>query len=68
MNDSPRLTTARLQWLFLLALLVLVVAIAFVPGWISGLIGIVVFLGLGYGGVAWYYRRYQQFHKPNDPQ
>jgi hypothetical protein len=51
-----------------LALLVLVVAIAFAPGWISGLIGIVVFLGLGYGGVACYYRRYQQFHKPNDPQ
>jgi len=25
-------------------------------------------LGYGYGGVAWYYRRYQQFHNPGDQQ
>jgi len=55
-----------LQWLFPLALLVLVVAIAFAPGWVTGLIGVVVFGMLGYGGVAWYYQRYQQFHNPDD--
>jgi hypothetical protein len=55
-----------LPWLFPLALLVLVVAIAFAPGWILGLIGVVVLGVLGYGGVAWYYRRYQQFHNPDD--
>jgi uncharacterized membrane protein YdjX (TVP38/TMEM64 family) len=68
MNGSPRLTTAALQWLFPLALLVLVVAIAFAPGWVIGLVGVVVFGTLGYGGGALYYRRYQQFHKPNDRQ
>jgi positive regulator of sigma E activity len=57
-----------LTWLFPLALLVVVVALAVAPGWIAGLIGIVVFGLLGYWGVAWYYRRYQQFHNPDDPQ
>jgi hypothetical protein len=57
-----------LQWLFPLALLVLVVAIAFAPGWVIGLIGVAAFGMLGYGGVAWYYRRSQQFHDPDDHQ
>ena len=55
-----------LPWLFPLALLVLVVAIAVAPGWIVGLVTVVVLGMLGYGGVAWYYRRYQQFHHPDD--
>ncbi len=66
MNDS-RPTTAMLQWLLPLFLLVSVIAIAFAPGWVVGLIGVVVFGMLGYGGVAWYYARHQQFH-PNDHQ
>ena len=57
-----------LPWLFPLALVVLVVAIAFAPGWMIGLIGVVVFGMLGYGGVAWSYLRYQQFHNPDDHQ
>jgi hypothetical protein len=57
-----------LPWLFPLALLVLVAALAFAPVWITGLIGVVVFGMLGYGGVAWYYRRYQQVHNPDDHQ
>jgi len=57
-----------LPWLFPLALLVLVVAIASAPGWVTGLIGVVVFGMLGYGGVVWYYRRHQQFHNPDDHQ
>jgi hypothetical protein len=36
--------------------------------WVSGLIGVVVFGMLGYGGVPWYYRRYQQFHNSDDHQ
>jgi hypothetical protein len=57
-----------LQWAFPLALLVLVVAIALAPGWVIGLIAVVVLGTLGYGGVALYYRRYQQFHSPDDQQ
>jgi hypothetical protein len=57
-----------LPWLFPLALLVLVAAIALAPGWIVALIGVVAVGMLGYGCVAWYYRRYQQFHNPNDHQ
>lgn len=68
MNDTRPLITAVLPWLFPLVLLVLVVAVAFAPGWVGGLIAVVVFGMLGYGGVAWYYRRYQQFHNPNDHQ
>jgi Flp pilus assembly protein TadB len=67
MNHS-RPTTAMLQWLFPLVLLVTVVAAAVAPGWVVGLIGVVVFGMLGYGGVAWYYARSQQFHHPNDHQ
>jgi hypothetical protein len=67
MTDSPRLTPVMRRWSFLLGLLVLVVVVAFAPGWISGLILAVVFLGLGYAGVVLYYQRYQQFHK-NDRQ
>jgi hypothetical protein len=63
MTESPRLTPVMLRWLFLLVLLVLAVVIAFAPGWVSGFILAVVFLGLGYTGVALYYRRYQEFHK-----
>lgn len=37
-----------LPWLFPLALLI-VVAIAFAPGWVIGLIGVLVFGILGYG-------------------
>ena len=66
MNDSPGRTTALLPWLFPLALLVLVVAIAVAPGWIIGLIAAVVLGMFGYVAVAWYYRRYQQFHSPED--
>jgi hypothetical protein len=55
-----------LPWLFPLALLALVVAIAVAPGWIIDLIAVVVLGTLGYGAVAWYYRRYQQFHRPDD--
>lgn len=54
-----------LQWLFPLALLALIVAIALAPGWVTGLLLIAVFGVLGYG-VAWYYRRYHQFHNPDD--
>jgi hypothetical protein len=57
-----------LPWLFPLAALVLVIAIAFAPGWVIGLIGVVLFGMLGYGGVAWYYRRYRQFHNPDGYQ
>jgi hypothetical protein len=67
MIDSPRLTPVMRRWLFPLALLLLVIVIAFAPGWVSGLILAVVLLGLGYAGVALYYRRYQEFHK-NDHQ
>lgn len=62
MSGSRRLTTAMLSWLFPLVLLVLVVAVALAPAWLVGLIGVVVFGVLGYGGVAWYYRRSPQFH------
>jgi hypothetical protein len=55
-----------LPWLFPLGALVLVGAIALAPGWIVGLTGVVFFGVLGYGGVAWYYRRYGQFHNPDD--
>jgi Flp pilus assembly protein TadB len=55
-----------LPWLFPLALLVLVVAVAVAPGWITGLIAVVVLGIVGYGAVAWYYRRYQQFHRSDD--
>lgn len=68
MNDSRRPAPARRQWLFLLLVLLVALVIAFAPGWVSGLIGVVVLLGLGYGGVALYYRRYQQFHQPEDHQ
>ncbi|MEA2147800.1 MAG: hypothetical protein QOG59_3387 [Solirubrobacteraceae bacterium] len=67
MIDSPRLTQVMRRWLFPLALLLLVIVIAFAPGWVSGLSLAVVLLGLGYPGVALYYRRYQEFHK-NDHQ
>jgi hypothetical protein len=42
--------------------------VAFAPGWVGGLIAVVVFGMLGYGGVAWYYRRYRQFHQADDAQ
>jgi hypothetical protein len=66
-QPRPRVN-ALLPWLFPLALLVLVLLIAFAPGWVLGLLGVVVFAALGYGGVVMYYRRYQQFHNPNDHQ
>jgi hypothetical protein len=66
LNDSRRRTTALLPWLFPLGLLVLVVAVAVAPGWLIGLIAAVVLGLLGYGAVAWYYPRYQQFHDPDD--
>jgi hypothetical protein len=65
-NQTRPLMTAIRPWLFPLVLLALVVAVAFAPGWVGGLIAAVVLGTLGYGGVAWYYRRYQQFHKPDD--
>jgi hypothetical protein len=49
-----------LPWLFPLALLLVVLAVAFAPNAVTGFVGIVVFLTLGYGGVALYYRRHQQ--------
>ncbi len=67
MSGSQRGTTAMLQWLFPLAALVLVVAIAMAPGWVTSLLLIVVFGVLGYG-VAWYYRRYYQFHNSDGHQ
>jgi hypothetical protein len=54
MNDSPRLSPIVLQWLFPLILLVLVIAIAFAPSWLTGLVGVVAFMVLGYGGVTLY--------------
>lgn len=70
MNDAQprRRVNAMLPWLFPLALLVLVLVIAFAPGWVLGLIGVVVFGALGYGGVVLYYRRYQEFHNQGDHQ
>jgi hypothetical protein len=65
MNDFARLSPVALQWLFPVILLVLVVAIAFAPSWLTGLIGVVVFFTLGYGGVTLYYRRSQQLDKRN---
>jgi hypothetical protein len=65
MNGFPRLAPVALQWLFPLILLVLVVAIAFAPSWLTGLVGVVVFFTLGYGGVTLYYRRAQQLDKRN---
>jgi hypothetical protein len=38
------------------------------PSWLTGLVGVVVFLALGYGGVALYYRRSQQLDKRDDPK
>jgi len=66
MNDFHP-TTAMLQWLLPLVLLVSVIAIAVAPSWVIGLIGVVVFGVLGYGGVAWYYARSQHHHQ-NDHQ
>jgi Flp pilus assembly protein TadB len=68
MNDSPRLSPVVLQWLFPVSLLVLVIRIAIAPSWLTGLVGVVVFLALGYGGVALYYRRSQQLDKRDDPK
>jgi CHASE2 domain-containing sensor protein len=66
MDESRRRGKVTLQWAFPLALLVLVAVIAFAPGWVIGLIAVLVLGMLGYGGVAWYYRSYQQFHSPED--
>jgi hypothetical protein len=68
MNDSSRLSPVVLQWLFPLILVVLVIAIAFAPGWLTGVIGVVVFMVLGYGGVTLYYRRYQHLDEGDDPK
>jgi hypothetical protein len=68
MNDSPRLSAVVLQWLFPLILLVLVVAIAFAPSWMTGLVGVVVFFTLGYGGVTLYHRRSQRIDRRSDPK
>jgi Flp pilus assembly protein TadB len=68
MNDSPRLSPVVLQWLFPVSLLVLVITIAIAPSWLTGLVGVVVFLALGYGGVALYCRRSQQLDKRDDPK
>jgi hypothetical protein len=60
MNGLLRGKSALLPWLFPLALLLVVLAVAFAPNAVTGGAGIVVFLALGYGGVALYYRRHQQ--------
>jgi hypothetical protein len=65
MDDSPHIAPVALQSLFPLILLVLVVAIALAPSWLTGLAGVVVFFTLGYGGVTLYYRRSQQLNKRN---
>jgi positive regulator of sigma E activity len=65
MNDFRLLSPVALQWLFPLILLVLVIAIAFAPSWLTGLVGAVVIFTLGYGGVTLYYRRSQQRDERN---
>lgn len=55
-----------LPWLLPLVLVALVVAVAFGPGWVIGLIAAVGLVASGYGGVVWYYRRYRQVHGPDD--
>lgn len=60
MNDLLRAHKALLPWLFPLTLLLVVIAVAFAPSAVAGLVGAVVFLGLGYVGVPLYYLRSKQ--------
>ncbi len=68
MHHARGISPALLPWLFPLALLVLVVSVAFAPGWLVGLVGVVVFYTLGYGGLALYSRRSQPLDKRTDPK
>lgn len=68
MHPFPRVSPLAIQWLFPLILLVVVVAVAFAPTWLIGLVGVVVLFTLGYGGATLYYRRAQQLDKRNGPK
>jgi len=66
MNDLLGAHKAMLPWLFPLTLVLIVVAVAFVPSPVLGAVGVVVFLALGYVVVPLYYLRYRRFHERSD--
>lgn len=66
MNDLRRVNKAMLSWLFPLALLLVVLAVAFAPSPVIGVLGVVVSLALGYGVVPLYYLRYLQRRDRNN--
>jgi hypothetical protein len=66
-SDLLRVNKAVLPWLFPLALVLVVLAVAFAPSPVIGVLGVVVFLALGYVAVPLlYYRRYQRRSDRND--
>lgn len=70
MHGLLHVDRAMLPWMFPLALLLAVLAVAFAPTPVSGILGVVVFLVIGYVGVPLYYRRYRQGsdHRDRSPR